>query len=139
MNNNEYNFVIGQEVWVCDYRLNSDKRLEKPIRHVKPTLVRVVGNEETRETVYYSEYHFRPLNKSGGILKKVIKPYDNTGFRSFTGVSLNIFFTEKECREYYKQQCLQIKKELKEQLERTKKHIGSELIKIDKLIEREGK
>lgn len=107
MNHAEYKKLIkiGEEVWICDYRFNDIDN--QPIRHVKPTKVIVVSNEELpgNKTVYYSEFHFRPFGKNGKPLAQVIAPYDNTGYRSNTGTSLNIFYDEKECVKHYKKQC----------------------------------
>jgi len=102
-------------VWISDYRLGTDP-LSKPIRHVKPTKVKIVSNDNLskNKTVYYSNYHFRTLNKNGTISSKIIAPYDNTGYRGYTGVSLNIFQTEEECREHYLSQCETIKNALEE-------------------------
>lgn len=55
--------------------------------------------------VYYSDHHFRPLGKKGEPISTVIAPYDNTGYRTYTGISLNIFFNEKECKDFYVNQC----------------------------------
>lgn len=97
--------MIGSTVWICDYRYRDID--DKPIRHVKPTQVIIVDNEELpkNKRVYYSEVHFRPLGKSGAPLKQVIAPFDNTGYRSNTGTSVNIFFTEEECNAHYAYQC----------------------------------
>ena len=102
-------------VWISDYRLGTDPT-SKPIRHVKPTKVKIVNNDKLpkNKKVYSSNYHFRTLNKNGTISSKIIAPYDNTGFRSYTGVSLNIFMTEEECREHYLSQCESVKNALEE-------------------------
>lgn len=94
------------KVWVCDYRLNRNI-LDKAIRHIVPTEVIVVSNNELPKgkRVYYSHYHFRKLKKNGEMSSTIIAPYDNTGYRTYEGVSLNIFLTEKECRDFYKTQC----------------------------------
>lgn len=92
---------IGNIVWVCDYRYN-DLSLSKPIRHVPPTEVEIWSNDDLpkNKRVYYSSIHFRPIGK-----KVVIAPFDNTGFRSYTGVSLNVFLTEKEAKDHYRVAC----------------------------------
>lgn len=99
---------IGECVWICDYRINDVDN--KAIRHIKPQKVMVISNEELpkNKTVYYSTFHFRPLNKKGEPLKQIIAPYDNTGFRSYSGESVNIFYKEKDCVDYYVQQCEKI-------------------------------
>ena len=98
----------GDTLWITDFRFGSDGALNKPIRHVKPTKVKLVSNSELpkNKTVYYSNYHFRPINKNGETSKsRIIAPYDNTGYRSYTGVSLNIFTDEKECKDFYIDLC----------------------------------
>ena len=101
----------GDSVWVCDYRTNGNI-LEKPIRHIAPTKVILSNNESLpkNKTIYYADYHFRGITKSGKISSKIIAPYDNTGYRGYTGKSLNIFFSEEECRNFYKKQCNNILK-----------------------------
>ncbi|AFV21887.1 MULTISPECIES: hypothetical protein [Bacillus] len=113
----------GDKVWICDYRHNNI--LESAIRHVPPQEVAVIDNAKLpkNKTVYYSSYHFRPLGKKGAPLSKIIVPYDNTGYRSITGISLNIFFTEEECRQCYKKQC----EVIKEQIEYEKKRVENSM------------
>lgn len=103
----EKDLNVGQMVWICDFRLNPTKGADKPIRHIKPTHVEIVSNNELPKgkIVYYSEVHFRPINKNGKRLSKIIPPYDNTGYRSFTGEALNVFTRKEECIEFYKNQC----------------------------------
>ena len=87
----------GKTFWICHYnRPDLDK---KPLRNVPPTKVLVVNNNELpkNKTVYYSNSHFRPLNKKGDPLSKVISPVDNTGFRSLQGNPLFVYDNEKEC------------------------------------------
>ncbi len=91
-----------EPVWIVDYRFNN-RFIEKPIRHVPPTKVAFRPNSEVTKKVYYSDRHFRPYGKDGKLLKKVIAPFDNTGFRSYTGVAVQVFLTEAEAHEYYKQ------------------------------------
>lgn len=99
---------VGNCVYICDHRFNDIN--SKAIRHIKPQKVAVISNDDLpkNKRVYYSRYHFRPLNSKGLPTTKIIAPYDNTGYRSFTGVSLNIFLDENECIEYYKKQCDEI-------------------------------
>lgn len=99
------NVIIGEEVWICDYRYNDIDN--KPIRHIQPKKVVVVSNEDLpkNKTVYYSEFHFKAIKENGKPSSTIIAPFDNTGFRSFTGESLNIFYSEDECRKHYKKQC----------------------------------
>lgn len=87
----------GKVFWVCDLRYNDSS--DKPIRHVPPTEVVVVTNGSTK--VYYSQSHFRTLKKDRTPSSKVIKPYDNTGFRSYAGEPLSIYDNREECEEEY--------------------------------------
>lgn len=77
---------------------------EKPIRLVEPQKVLVRSNTETKDRVYYSESHFVILNKNSELTKKIIKPFDNTGYRSYTGVALNVFDNEQECIKFFHKQ-----------------------------------
>ncbi|MFJ8531144.1 hypothetical protein [Bacillus sp. NPDC094106] len=121
MNYEEFEKMIGSKVnegdkiWICDYRHNNV--LESPIRHIPPQEVAVIDNKKLpkNKTVYYSEYHFRPIGKKEKPISKIIGPYDNTGYRFITGTSLNIFFTEEECRKCYREQCEKIKEQIEGQ------------------------
>ena len=95
--------VVGNQVWICDYR-NSEKGADlKPIRNIKPTLVQVCRNDE-KNRVYYSPVHFREVKENGKLNSRVIAPYDNTGYRALTGTSLNIFDTQEECIQCFNRQ-----------------------------------
>lgn len=109
---NKGSIKYGDKVWICDYRYNDIQ--EKAIRHVRPQEVVVVSNTELpkNKRVYYSEFHFRPIGKNGKQLSKIIAPYDNTGYRFNTGVSLNIFLSKDECINYYLEQCEKIKEDI---------------------------
>lgn len=110
----ETNFKVGDKLWICDYRFNN-LFIEKPIRHVIPTHVVIESNEDLpkNKRVHYSDYHFKCLNKNGSPLKgKIIAPFDNTGFRSYTGVALKVFLTEDEARAHYSRRCAEIKIEV---------------------------
>ena len=93
----------GEQVWICDLRYSSLS--EKAIRKVPPTLVEIVSNDETTMRVNYSHSHFRAINAAGKRMAKVIKLFDNTGYRSFSGVALEVFETEAECVEHWNQRC----------------------------------
>lgn len=83
----------GRDVYICDYRQEIGK---KPLRNVPPTKVLVVPSSESKKTVYYSNSFFKPYGKKG-LLSKEIMPFDNTGFRSFTGNPVYVFDNEQEC------------------------------------------
>ncbi|WP_440110007.1 hypothetical protein [Paenibacillus sp. QZ-Y1] len=109
MNHSEFKAKakIGEEVWICDYRYNDVDN--KPIRHISPKKVVVVSNEDLpkNKRVYYSEFHFRGLRESGKMSNTVIAPYDNTGYRAYAGVPLNIFYDKEERIKHYLNQCVE--------------------------------
>lgn len=92
----------GKEVWICDLRFNDYR--DKPIRHVKPMLVTVRSNGEINETIYYSDVHFAVKDTKGNFKKQIVKVFDNTGQKAYTGVPLNVFDNQKECEDFYAQQ-----------------------------------
>ena len=106
---------LSDDFWVCDFR--HETVLEKPIRHVAPAKVKasVVGpdNHALRKgrSIYYANHFFQEYGKTGKLLSKIIAPYDNTGFRSNTGGSINIFLTERECKAHYIEQCEKVKEQ----------------------------
>lgn len=95
--------VEGKKVYIVDIR-NSDGN--SYLRSVEPTFVEIVNNEELpkNKKVYYSSYHFRKIGKSGQTTKQIVAPYDNTGYRSYSGVSVNVFETYEEAVEKYNEQ-----------------------------------
>lgn len=105
---------IGDEVWICDYR--HDNINNQPIRNVVPQKVVIEDNNNLpkNKRVYYSNVHFLPVGVNGKPKKQVIAPFDNTGYRGYTGVSVQIFLTENECRAAYIKQCETIKAQIKE-------------------------
>lgn len=115
-------YSLGDRLWVCDFRYEDIN--QKPIRNVPPQEVALIGNDQLPEgkKVYYSDFHFRTLTKTGQVSAKVIAPYDNTGYRGFTGISINIFKTKEECWNCYRMQAaevlIQIDKAQAEQLKR---------------------
>ena len=107
--NGEY---IGQELWICDYRYNDFGN--KPIRHVKPIKVNCLSIRETDKRVYYSECFFREGEKKSSL----IKLFDNTGYRSFPGVALEVFTTEEECVKAYNSAKEKLRKDFQQYKER---------------------
>ena len=99
---------VGERVWICDYRRPDLNK--KPIRNIPPTYCEVVDNDglPNHKRVCYSKTHFRPISKSGSLLKRIISPVDNTGYRSFCGVELNVFDNEEECKKHFVRQCLDV-------------------------------
>lgn len=127
--------LIGKTVWICDYRFTDIA--QKPIRHVKPTEVLVVRNDDlpAGKTIYYADIHFRPIGRNGQPLKKIIAPYDNTGYRFFSGTSVNIFLTEQECVKCYLEQCAVIKKQIKWERKTASERLNKIEFEIDEMIE----
>lgn len=125
--------VIGKDVWICDYRYSGRRASDKPIRKVKPTLVRIYLNDE-KHKVYYSPIHFREIGKSGKVKEKVIAPFDTTGYRCYTGVSLNIFTSEYECRKFFLHQLEQAKQEMKIAISEYTELFNKRIDEINKLI-----
>lgn len=91
---------VGTKVWICDYRQpDLDK---KAIRHVPPTEVLIVSNEEnkTNKKIYCSKTHFRTIGKNGEMSSKMISIFDNTQ----SSVPLHVFDNKEECVEFYNEQ-----------------------------------
>lgn len=124
-NPNKIENIVGKRVWICDYRNNEKDVCNKPIRHIKPTYVEVCLPTNNKEQVYYSPIHFKEVGKNGKLKSKVIAPYDNTRYRSYTGVSVNIFLSENECKEFYKQQVNKAIHEIKEEIKRVNNFMDS--------------
>jgi hypothetical protein len=93
---------LNKDLWVCDLRFNNS--IEKPIRKVVPTKINLVSNDKVSKRIYYSDNSLVPYNKKEELVfSKAFGIYDNTGFRSlFTGVPLEIFDSEEECKNQYK-------------------------------------
>lgn len=90
--------IIGKQVWIFDCRNSEKDILGKPIRNISPTLVQICDVRQVKKTVYYSPICFQPVGENGRILKKVIPPFDNTGYRSFPGISVRITDSIEEAR-----------------------------------------
>ena len=120
---------VGQKVYICDYR--QEDLNKKPIRNVQPMAVQVVSNDDLpkNKTVYYSDVHFRMIkNKGEGVTSRIIAPFDNTGYRSYSGVMLNIFDDYEECADLFKLQ-------IDDVIERLEHKKGFALITIQQSID----
>lgn len=97
------NNVEGHVVFVADIRVADGGN--KFIRNVPPSRVTILSNDKLPEgkTIYYSEFHFVAM-KGDKLLKKIIAPFDNTGYRSFAGTSLHVFENLDECVDFYNKQ-----------------------------------
>lgn len=95
--------VVGNRVYIVDIRMSDGNAY---IRHVEPTLVEITNNSELPKgkNIYYSNYHFRKVGKKGNVLKQIIAPFDNTGYRAYTGVSVYVFNTYEEAVDKYNSQ-----------------------------------
>lgn len=98
----------GKKYFVCDYRKDTT---QKAIRHIKPIEIILQDNDDYNKAgkkyprVHYSKYAFVQINKNGEpIYSKSISPFDNTGWRSYTGIGLNIFDNMQECIDHYNSQ-----------------------------------
>ena len=99
------NLTAGQKVYICDFR--QEDLNKKPIRNIQSMIVQVVSNNDLpkNKTVYYSDVHFRMIKSKGeGVTSRIIPPFDNTGYRSYPGVMLNIFDNYEECANFYNSQ-----------------------------------
>jgi len=94
--------AVGQIFWICDFRRDDlDKKAQ---RHVQPTKVMVRSNKETTKRIYYSEVHFVKVGVNGKVSTTPIMLFDNTGYRSDTGIPVFVFDNEEECIAKYNQQ-----------------------------------
>jgi hypothetical protein len=92
---------LNKDVWVCDLRFKDG--LEKPIRNVRPIKVSIQSRALVKKIIYYSDNALVPYNKKGELnFNQAFGIFDNTGFRSYPGVPLDIFDSEQECVEQYK-------------------------------------
>lgn len=105
----------GEIVYICDYRYNG-KMIEKAIRHIEPKKVMIVSSEKVQKKIYYSDWCFVELDKKGEPnYKKSIAPFDNTGYRSYTGVCLNIFDNMDDCIKFFNKTKKDLLKKAKEE------------------------
>lgn len=124
----------GDTVFICDYR--QEDLNKKPIRNVKPQEVFVCGNDELPENkkIYYSDSHFRAKNKDGSKSSKIIPLFDNTGFRSFAGVALEVFDNMEECAEAYRCAVISVIDRLEEKKKTAVKCIDDEISRLRIMI-----
>ena len=108
--------MVGDLMWVTGYYHND--ALLKPTRHVPPTLVQVMANDELAQSrnVLLSGYHFRPCGKSGKLLGRALYSYESSAnrYNRGDGGSLHIFFTEDEAKVAYVAAALVVKSQLAE-------------------------
>lgn len=92
--------IDGNIVFITDIRITEGGN--KFIRHIPPQKVMILSNEKhpTKKTIYYSDYHFRKMN-GDKVLKQVIAPFDNTGYRSYSGIPVKVFDNIEDCIKAY--------------------------------------
>lgn len=92
---------VGKKLWVCDYRRPDLHK--KTVRHIKPQQMLLRSNADTpNKRIYYTDTHFVALNKKGDPIKsKITVIFDNTGYRSYAGIPINVFDNEQECKDFY--------------------------------------
>jgi hypothetical protein len=124
----------GKIVWICDY--SQPDLNKKPLRNVKPTKCIVVCNGELpkNKTIYYSESHYRALNKKGEPVGRPISPVDNTGFRSHQGSPLNTFEKKDDCIRSWNGMLSEVHKRLQDKLENAEETIKIEIDKINSMV-----
>lgn len=99
---------LDKIVWICDYRWKDFDI--KQTRNIKPTKALIRPSSESNSTIYYSDCFFSEIKNEKVVKSSLIKLFDNIGFRSYSGVPLNVFTEENECREYYKKQAHEVLK-----------------------------
>lgn len=99
----------GKTYYVCDYRRPDLSK--KAARSLAPTQVVVLTNADYEEVgmtpprVYYSNVALAKVTKNGEPkYKSLVPPFDNTGYRSFTGIGINVFDNMDECVDFYNAQ-----------------------------------
>lgn len=127
----ETDFNEGDMLWICDYRCVKDV-INKAARHIPPTRVTILRNTD-KQRIYYSHYHFRVM-KGDKMTAKVIAPFDGTGYRSYAGVALQVFLTEREAIKHYSEQCVVIRDKATVELARYTSIYKKFLINIEKVI-----
>lgn len=92
----------GKVVWICDYRWTDFDKKED--RNIKPTQALVRSTTETSKRVNYSDCFFSEIKKDKVVNSSIIKLFDNTGYRTYAGIALNVFTEESQCQKHYKMQ-----------------------------------
>lgn len=92
---------VGLDVWITDIRLSDGDKL---IRNVRAERFNVIHAKDAKRTVYYADHALQHYGRIGKLLSKVSMFYDNTGNRSYEGVSVNVYFTKEEAEEKMKTQ-----------------------------------
>lgn len=99
---------MQQPYWIVDYRFTPHGY--KIHRHIMPTKVLVFDKKVTPASmnIYYSDYYFKKMDRSGLPLKKVIQTfsYDDSGW------GINVFISEQEAEDFYKEQCFEVLDEI---------------------------
>lgn len=124
----------GKTVFICDYR--QPDLSKKPARNVAPIEVVVCSNDTLpkNKTVYCSHSHFRPKKKDGTPGSKIIAPFDNTGYRSRTGVALIVFDNMQECKDQYECDVRSVMDQWKERRKTAVESIDNEIKHLSGLL-----
>lgn len=127
----------GKKYFVCDYRKDTT---QKAIRHIKPTEIILQDEDDYNRAgkkyprVHYSRYAFVQMNQKGEpVYSKNISPFDNTGWRSYTGVGLNIFDNLQECIDHYNSQVKAVVELYEKQISTIVVSLTNEMEEIKKL------
>ena len=83
---------LGADLYIVEVSFKT----ERP-RIIEPTKAKLTA----RDNVNYSHNVFVPYSSSGKLLKKDIKIYDNTGYRSYSGNPISVFDNEVEAKEWF--------------------------------------
>lgn len=124
--------VIGKEVYICDIRVGKEP-LKKFIRNIPVKKAKIFPEEQAKKNIYYSPIFFKEI-KNGKVLKTEIAPYDNTGYRLYPGVSLQIFDTEEEAIRCFEKQIEEAKALLKEEFARVENLYTEKIQELDNLF-----
>ena len=124
----------GKQLWVCDLRYKDYSK--KPIRNIHPTFVLVCNNSETNQRVNYSYSHFVRIHEDGKTMKGkgIIKPFDNTGYRAYTGIPIKCFETKNECIKYFKNQVSESIQGLRDYLKQFSNDVNDKISSLEKLL-----
>lgn len=87
---------IGLDVWVTDVRLSQKEEL---IRNVQAEQFMIAPASEAGRNVYYADHILQKYGKKGRPVRQFISIYDTTGYRSYPGVSVNIYLNEKDAKQ----------------------------------------
>lgn len=106
--------IEGMELWVTDVRLSNGEEL---IRNIEAEKYVVVPASDAPRTIYYATHALQKIGKKGTPIKQYTPFYDNTGYRRYTGESVNVYFTEDEAKKKLAEQYGRIERYYQHKLE----------------------